>query len=64
MKTYTVMLIVHYESNQTETVKLSIEAGNKKTAYMRAMTDIRNNPKYKDVFISLDKIIETNRGVM
>ncbi len=62
MKNYVVTLVAHYESNRTQTIRLNIEAGNKKTAYLRAMTEIHKNPKYKDIFISLDKVEEIRKA--
>jgi UV DNA damage repair endonuclease len=64
MKNYIVTMIAHFESNKTETIRLNVEAGNKKTAYLRAMTEIHKDPKYKDIFMSLDKVEEIRKAVI
>lgn len=59
MNKYVVTFVVHHDSKNKENVSITVEAGSKKLASLRAMMELRNNrPDCNDLFKTIKSIEE------
>lgn len=56
MYKYEVNIKVYMEKNRSEEVIITVEAGNKKLAAIRALLEINKNPKYKDLYKNVEEV--------
>lgn len=58
MKKYRVMFEIHNEDGSKQYMDIFVEAGNRKMATLRAMSEISKNEKYKNLFKNVKEISE------